>query len=100
MCDLTQFVVSTITTETHAEHLAKKFMENIVLSFSMVATPVVDYGIRFKRIFKDMCAFLVIIYWLISHGDHKGMSIENYPRFLNKTQAIAVQDRGTHGVFL
>ena len=31
MCDFKQFVVSNITTETHVEHLAKPFMENVVL---------------------------------------------------------------------
>ena len=36
MCDLTQFVVSNITTETHGEHLPKSFMENVVLSFVML----------------------------------------------------------------
>ena len=62
MCYLTQFVVSTITTETHAEHLAKLFMENVVIKFGMVATLVVDSGSRFKILFNDMCAALGTIY--------------------------------------
>ena len=62
MCDLTQFVVSTITTETHAEHIAKGFMENVVLLFSMAVILVVDAGSWFNIVFKDMCASLGIIY--------------------------------------
>ena len=42
VCYLTQFVVSTITVETHAEHIAKIIMENFVLSFGMVVILVFD----------------------------------------------------------
>ena len=100
MCDLTQFSLSTITTETHVEHLAKKFMENVVILFGMVAIIVVDAGIWFNSVFKYMCSDLGIIYWNLAHGNHKGMSIEKYHRFLNKTQAILDQYRGTNNIFL
>ena len=86
MCDLTQFVVSTITTETHAEYFAKLFMENVVLLFGMVLILVVDDNSRFKIVFKYMCASLVIIYWPLVRRNHKGMRVEKYHRFLNKTQ--------------
>ena len=62
MCDLTQVFVSTNTTETHAEHLAKLFMENVVLSFITVAIFVVDANSQFKSEFKDMFAALGIVY--------------------------------------
>ena len=47
-----------------------------------------------------MCTTLGIIYWPLARGNHKGISIEKYHCFLNKTQAIAGQDRRTHDVFL
>ena len=100
MCDLMQLVAYNITTETHVEHLANLFMENIALSFGMVAILVVNAIFRFKSVFKDMCTALGIIYWPLSHGNHKGKSIEKYHRFLRKRQEIASQDRGTHDVFL
>ena len=62
MCDLTQFVVSTITTETHVEHLTKKLMENFILLFVMVAILAIDVNSWFKNVFNDMCAVLGIIY--------------------------------------
>ena len=40
--DLMQFVISTITTETHAEYLVKILMENVVLLFVMFAILVVS----------------------------------------------------------
>ena len=100
MCDLTQFVVSNITTETHAEHIAKILMENVVLSFGMAVILVVDTNSRFKRVFKDMCTALGIIYWPLARGNHKGTIVEKYNCFLIKKQAISGQDRGTYDVIL
>ena len=55
MCDLTQFVVLTYTTETHAEHLAKLFIENVVLLFGMVAILVVKTTVG-PRASSKICA--------------------------------------------
>ena len=100
MCDLTQFVFSAITTETQAEYLTTKFIENVVLSFGMVAIIDVDANSQFRSVFKDMCTALGIIYWSLVLGGHKGMSVEKCHHFLNKTQATAGHDKGTHAIFL
>ena len=100
MCDLTQFFVYTITTETHAEHIILFFMENVVLSFGMVVIIVVGADSRFKSFFKDMCTALGIVYLSLECGNHKGTRIEKYHQFLNRTQAITGQYRGTQNVFL
>ena len=84
MYDLMQFVVSTITTDTHAEHLVKFFIKNVVLLFRMVVILVVDAASQFKSVFKDMCAALGIIYWPLELGNNKGMSIENVSHFSQK----------------
>ena len=47
-----------------------------------------------------MCTKLVIIYCCLLRGNHRGNSVERYRRFFNKTQAIAGNDRGIHGVYL
>ena len=75
-------------------------MENAVLSFGVFAILVVDDGSRFKSVFKYIFAVLGIIYWPIAHGYNKGVSVEKYHHFQNKTQEIAGQDRGTHDVFM
>ena len=100
MCDLTQFFVSTITTETHAENLARILMENVIFLFGMVAIIFVDTNSWFNKFFKYMCTALGIIYWHLALRNEKGTSVEKYHRFLNKTQAISGQDRGTHDVFI
>ena len=98
MCDLMQFFVSTINTETHAEHLTKTFIENAVLLFSIVAILVDGAVSQFKNVFKDLCVSLGIIYWPLARGNHKYIFVEKYHCFLNKNQAIAGQYRGTHDV--
>ena len=75
-------------------------MENFILLFIMVAIIVINTSIQFKNVFEDMWLTLGIIYWPLSNGNHKGMIVKKYHCFLNKTQEIAGQDRGTHGVFL
>lgn len=42
MCDLIQFVFSTIVTDPTSSSLAKAFMEQVVLSYCMVAAVIVD----------------------------------------------------------
>ena len=47
-----------------------------------------------------MCKHLKLTYWALSRGNHKGMSVEHYHRFLNKTQAIMGNDKNTHLTYL
>ena len=58
ICDLTQFVVSSITFNTEATVLARLFMEDVVLSFGMVAFVVVDADSRFRSVFEEVCTIL------------------------------------------
>ena len=99
MCDVMQFFIYTITTETYVEHLATLFMKNFVLSFVMVAIIFIDADSRFKNLFKYMCADLGIIYCTLAHGNNKGTRVEKYHNFFDKTQTITGQDRGPHDVF-
>ena len=59
---------------------------------------VIDDGSSFKGMVITMCTNLGFAYWCLSRGN-RGNSVESYHRFLNKTQAIAGNDRGTHEVY-
>ena len=96
MCDLTQFVISTIVTNPNSTKLAQLFMEQVLLSYGMCSVVVVDADSKFRATVKDMCAKLKIMFWPLARGNHKGLSVERYHRFLNKSQTIAGQARGTH----
>ena len=99
MCDLTQFVVSCIRIDTRSEPMSNFFMEQVILIFVMVAAVVVDTDSRFRSTFEVMCKLLNLTFWPLSHGNHKGNSVEHYYSFLNKNQTIIGQDRGTHEIF-
>ena len=75
-------------------------MEQVVLSFGMVTIIVVDVDSKFLHFFKAICTALAIKLWPLSRGKHKGMSVERYHQFLNKTQTTNGEDRGTHHTFI
>ena len=100
MCDLTQFIVSSVIENPIAASLAQLFMEDVVLTFGMVAVVVVDADSKFLGEFEEMCKALKMIFWPLARGNHKGMGVERYHRFINKTQTIVGNDRGTHETFI
>ena len=71
-------------------------MDNVVLTFGICSVVVVDSDSKFMDVFEEMCSKLNIVFWSLSRGNHKGLSVERYHRFLNKTQTIAGNERGTH----
>ena len=60
MCDLTQFIIFSITIDTESKSLAKLFMREVVLSLGMVEVVVVDAYSRFRDAFEAMCKYLQI----------------------------------------
>ena len=96
ICDLTQFFISSIVQNINTEILAKTFMEKVVLSLGITALIVVEADNKFKSVFEEICTALKIHLWPFARGNHKGLSVEKYHTFLNKTQTIVRQDRGTN----
>ena len=47
-----------------------------------------------------MCEALAITYWRLLRGNHRGNSVERYHCFLNKSHAIAGNDRRTYKVYI
>ena len=77
MCDLTQFIISSVTTITMEELLATLFMDCFVLSNGAIAMLVVDTDIWFKGYFEAMWKILHITHWQLLQRNHKGNSVEN-----------------------
>jgi len=98
ICDLTQFVISTIVTDPTSSSLAKVFMEHVVLSYVMVAVVIVNVDSKIHGTFSTMCGLLNITLWPLARHN-KGLSVECYHRSLNKTQIIRGNDRDTHECF-
>ena len=87
-CDLTQVGFSTIVKDTILEYLVQLLMEYAVLSFDLAAVVVVDADSKFLHLFQAICIALNIMFWPLSLGNHNGLSVERYHKFLNKTQTI------------
>ena len=66
----------------------------------MVGVVVVDTGSRFRGAFEAIFSCLQITFFYLARGNHKVNCVEKCHRFLNKTQFIAVQYRGSHDVFI
>ena len=77
MCDITQFFISILVDDASSKNLGKLFMEQVVLSFGIVAVVVVDANRKFLNLFQDMYQRLDFIFWPLARGDHKGNSVEN-----------------------
>jgi hypothetical protein len=95
MCDLSTFVVSSITNDTKAETLARVFIEQVVLTFGTCAVIVVDADSSFRGTFEAMCSILKIRFWALARNNHKGLSVEHYHRFLNKIVTISSEEHGS-----
>ena len=96
MCDLTQFVISSAVQNINAEVISKTFMVYIALSFGMIELVFVDTDSKFRSIFEEMYTALKIYFWPLARGNHKGLLVDQYDGYLNKTQTIAGQDHVKH----
>ena len=71
----------------------------VVSTFGLVAVVVVDTDSKFRSVFEEMCRSLKLTFWSLARGNHKGLSVEKYHWFLNKTQTIVGQDRSSHSLY-
>ena len=47
-----------------------------------------------------MCDTLNLNYDVLAERNHKGLTVENFHRFLNKSFIITAEDRGTNDIFV
>ena len=75
-------------------------IEHVIMTFNMVAVTVVDVNSLFLKDFEKICTILCIHFCPLYRDKHKGNNTERSHRFLNKTQTIGGNDRGTQKCFL
>jgi len=100
MCDMTQFVVSSAIERTDSSYIARIFMETVLLKFGICAMVVVDEGSEYRRTFEQMCKTLKISFHPVAKRNHKAVGVERYHKFLNHSQTIATEQRGTPEIFV
>ena len=92
--------ISSPTDNITAAHLAQLFCADVIFSFGMCSVVAIAGGGSFKNVLMDMCKKLGLTYWVLSSGNHEENSVKHYYWFLNKTQAIVGNNRGTHDVYI
>lgn len=99
MCDMCQFVVSVPVKQTTAAHLARLFMENVLLKFGLCAVVVVDDGSTFRGLFEDMCKLLKIRFHAAAKSNHKSTGVERFHACLNRGATIFTEEGGSNECF-
>ena len=100
MFDMSQFVVVLPVPDESSVTLASYFMQYILMKFGLCHLVVIDDGTPFKEAFIAMCQALNLNYDILAKRNHKGLSVEKFHRFLNKSVTIAAEERGTTNIFV
>ena len=100
MCDMTQFVVFIATEFVTASHLARLFMEGVLLKFGLCSMIIVDDDSKFKSTFVEMAACLRLRLHVAAARSHKTVGVERFHRFLNHSTTIFAEERGTSECFV
>ena len=100
MCDMTQFIVVFLVSDETSATLASHFMQHVLLKYDVCYLVVIDNNTPFKGSFDAMCQALNLNFDVLAKRNHKGLSVENFHRFLNKSVTIAAEDRGTNDIFV
>ena len=100
MCNMMQFVVSVATEHITASYLARLFMEHVLLKFGLCAVIVVDTDSKFKSTFVEMAECLNIKVHVAASRNHHTVGVERFHIFLNHTNTIYDEERGTLECFV
>ena len=98
--DMNQFIVIVPVPDKTSATLASHFMQHVLLKFGMLYLVVIDDGTPYKGAFVTMYQSLNLNYDVLAKRNHKGISVEHFYRFLNKSVTIAVEERGTNDIFV
>ena len=94
------FVVVVPVLDDSSATLASYFMQNVIMKLGLYHLIVLDDGTPFKGVFIAICQALNINYDILAKRSHKGLSVEYFRRFLNKSVTIAAEERGTTNIFV
>ena len=100
MCDMNQFVVVVPVPDESSATLASYFMHHVLMKFGLCHLVVLDDGSHFKGTFIAMRDALNLNHDVLAKRNHKGLTVEHFYRFLNKSVIIAAEDRGTNDIFV
>ena len=100
MCDMTQFIVVVLVPNETAAILTEHLMKNVLLEFEIFHFVILNDGSPFTGVFSEMCKTLNVNYNILAKRNSKGLLVEKFHRFINKTIIILAEDRDTNNTFV
>ena len=97
---MTQFVASMVLSHVNSAELARTFMEELLLTFSICLIVVIDNDVKFKAVFEYMAKSLSIRLHRVGMQYYKVISMERYHNFINHNTKIISSTRQTHKCFV
>ena len=70
------------------------------MTFGMCYYAVLDYGTPIKGSFIAICQSLNLNYNVLAKRNYKGLSVEHFRLFFNKSVTIAAEDHGINDIFV
>jgi hypothetical protein len=92
-------IVEPLPNELNSTTFAKALYK-VLLQFGLAHTCVVDADSKFQAEFTETLKLLKIHRYPLARGNHNGMLVERFNRFLNDSLTIFLNDRGTNRTFL
>ena len=100
MYNMSLFIVIVPVSDESSSTLTDYFFQHVLLKFGLCYPVVLDDGNSFKCAFVFMCKALKLNYDILAIRNHKGILVEHFHRFLNKTTTITMEDRQSNDVFI
>ena len=96
---MSTFAITEPLQELHSKALAK-LLAKVLLQHGLCHTIVVDADSKFKKEFEEVARLLQINLHQLSRGNHNGMLVERFNRFLNKALRVFVNDKDSVQTFV
>ena len=96
ICDMSQFISVVPVSDESSATLDFYSMQHVLLKFGLCYFVVLDDCIPFKGAFIAMCEALYLIHDILENRNHKGLTVEYFHCFLNKSVTIVAEERGNN----
>ena len=100
MYSISQLVIIVSIPDEPFTTLCDYCFQHFLMKFGLYKLIIIDDSSPFKDTIVTICKNLQPNYDSLSKSNDKGLSFENFYRYLNKTITIAVEDRQTNYVFV
>ena len=99
ICDIIQLIVVVHIPNETDDTLASYFMQHTLIKFCVYYLVVLGHATPFKGAFIAICQALNLNYDIFAKCNHKGLTVEQFHRLLNRSVAVTAEGRGANNIF-